>query len=97
MINDPKDHSRITASLIKTFCFTTLPFFLGMNPKSKRIMTENDRLKKAMVQSKEINNRRSKPIHLNKDAAQRFIRSGLWKPRAAKTFEEEEENTWDCP
>ncbi|XP_051173376.1 nuclear nucleic acid-binding protein C1D-like [Leptopilina boulardi] len=105
-VNDPEIYNelskndKIKYNLLMSFSLNSLIWMHlrleGINPKRQRIMSENDRLKKAMFRAKEINNKKSK-IRLNKETAQRFIRSGLWQPRTANTFEETEEKTWDCP
>lgn len=53
--------------------------FVGVNPNAHPIKGENDRLRQAMARAKQISDRSSMP-RLNKDAAGRFVRSGLWEP-----------------
>ena len=50
-----------------------------------------------MARAKEANDRNTKMPRINKDAAQRFVRSGLWEPRDDTDSRDEEEKTWDCP
>lgn len=52
---------------------------LGIDPTKHRIKSENDRLKKSMVRSKQIEDRNTLMPRLNKDAAKRFVRNGLWE------------------
>ena len=51
----------------------------GIDPTKHRIKSENDRLKKSMVRSKQIEDRNTLMPRLNKDAAKRFVRNGLWE------------------
>lgn len=56
----------------------------GIDPTNHRIRSENERLKKAMIRAKQIAERKTLMPHINKDAAKRFIRSGLWEPKQKK-------------
>jgi len=56
----------------------------GIDPTNHRIRSENERLKKAMMRAKQINDRKTLMPRLNKDAAKRFVRSGLWEPKQKK-------------
>lgn len=53
----------------------------GVDPAKHKIKSENDRLKKAMGRAKQIHDRNTLMPRVNKDVAQRFIRSGLWDPK----------------
>lgn len=59
-------------------------FYLGIDPAKHRIKLENDRLKKSMTRAKQINDRKTLMPHINKDAAQRFVRNGLWEIKNKK-------------
>ena len=74
-----------------------MAFNSGIDPAKHRIKSENDRLKKAMVRAKEINDRNTKMPRLNKEAAKRFVRNGLWEPQENTQSTDQEEKTWDCP
>lgn len=107
LVNDPhiynelSKNDKIKYNLLMSFSLNSLVWMHlrleGIDPKRQRIIAENDRLKKAMVRAKEVTNKQNRKVHLNKETAQRFIRSGLWQPRTSNTFEEREEKTWDCP
>lgn len=56
----------------------------GIDPTKHRIKSENDRLKKSMVRSKQIEDRNTLMPRLNKDAAKRFVRNGLWEIKSNK-------------
>ncbi|CAK9823890.1 Nuclear nucleic acid-binding protein C1D [Anthophora retusa] len=51
----------------------------GIDPTKHRIKMENERLKKCMTRARQINDRNIPIRRVNKDAAQRFIRNGLWE------------------
>ncbi|XP_063980443.1 nuclear nucleic acid-binding protein C1D-like [Diachasmimorpha longicaudata] len=53
----------------------------GINPATHEIKNENNRLKKAMMRAQEIKDKKTKMPRINRDAAQRFVRSGLWEPK----------------
>lgn len=57
---------------------TTL-YFAGIDPSKHRIRSENERLKKAMVRSKQINDRKTLMPRIKKDVAKRFVRNSLWE------------------
>lgn len=48
------------------------------------IKSENERLKQHMIRAKQIKDRDTIMPRVDKDAAQRFVRSGLWESRADK-------------
>ncbi|XP_014209908.1 nuclear nucleic acid-binding protein C1D [Copidosoma floridanum] len=52
----------------------------GIDPNNHQIKAENERLKQSMARAKQIHDRNTIMPRLNVDAAQRFIRSGLWTP-----------------
>ncbi|CAL7943632.1 unnamed protein product [Xylocopa violacea] len=56
----------------------------GIDPMKHRIKLENDRLKKCMTRAKQINDRNTLMPRINKNAAQRFVRSGLWEMKNKK-------------
>ncbi|XP_076753125.1 nuclear nucleic acid-binding protein C1D [Xylocopa sonorina] len=56
----------------------------GIDPAKHRIKLENDRLKKCMARAKQINDRNTLMPRINKNAAQRFVRSGLWEMKNKK-------------
>lgn len=56
----------------------------GIDPTNHRIRAENERLKKAMIRAKQINERKTLMPRVNKDAAKRFVRGGLWEPKQKK-------------
>jgi exosome complex protein LRP1 len=64
-----------------------------------QIKAENERLKKSMARAKQIHDRNTIMPRLNKDAAKRFIRSGLWvpisKPENSNASNEGTEENWD--
>ncbi|XP_011694907.1 PREDICTED: nuclear nucleic acid-binding protein C1D [Wasmannia auropunctata] len=51
----------------------------GIDPSNHRIRLENERLKKAMVRAKQINDKNTLMPRINKDAAKRFMRNSLWE------------------
>ncbi|XP_011302487.1 nuclear nucleic acid-binding protein C1D [Fopius arisanus] len=63
-----------------------------VDPATHEIKNENVRLKKAMIRAQEIKDKKTKMPRLNRDAAQRFVRSGLWDPKnRAKRGREDED------
>lgn len=56
-----------------------------------------------MVRSQEIKDRKTKMPRIDKDAAKRFVRNGLWAPKnnndsqSADNVQDEEEENWDMP
>ncbi|KAL0112485.1 hypothetical protein PUN28_012065 [Cardiocondyla obscurior] len=50
----------------------------GVDPTKHQIRSENERLKKAMIRAKQINDKNTLMPRINKDVAKRFVRSGLW-------------------
>ncbi|XP_076246831.1 nuclear nucleic acid-binding protein C1D isoform X2 [Calliopsis andreniformis] len=56
----------------------------GIDPKIHRITAENNRLKQAMLRAKQIEDRNTLMPRINKDAAKRFVRSGLWEMKKDK-------------
>ena len=49
-----------------------------------QVKAELDRVKQALQQLKEVEIKTAKHARINKDAAERFVTSGLWKPGEAK-------------
>nr|XP_012223888.1 PREDICTED: nuclear nucleic acid-binding protein C1D [Linepithema humile] len=64
----------------------------GIDPTNHRIRSQNERLKKAMMRAKQINEGKTLMPRLNKDAAKRFVRSGLWEPKQKKQKKMENNN-----
>lgn len=56
----------------------------GEDPTKHRIKSENERLKKSMIRAKQINDKNTLMPRVNKDAAKRFVRNGLWEPKDKK-------------
>jgi len=57
---------------------------VGIDPSNHRIRSENERLKKAMVRAKQINDKNTLMPRVNKDAAKRFMRNSLWELKQRK-------------
>lgn len=57
---------------------------IGVDPSRHQIKLENDRLKKSMTRAKQINDRNTLMPRVNKDAAQRLVRNGLWELKNKK-------------
>ena len=73
---------------------------LGVNPTTHQVRAENERLKKSMERAQQIKDRKTIMPRLNKNVAQRFIRSGLWTPNEANessSQNDEPEEDWDKP
>ncbi|XP_033340970.1 nuclear nucleic acid-binding protein C1D [Megalopta genalis] len=65
----------------------------GIDPAKHKIKSENDRLKKAMMRAKQIEERNTLMPRINKDVAQRFVRNGLFDVKNNKRkFNQIEEN-----
>ncbi|XP_076625310.1 nuclear nucleic acid-binding protein C1D [Colletes latitarsis] len=56
----------------------------GIDPTKHKIRLENERLKKSMTRAKQIEERNTLMPRINKDAAQRFVRNGLWEMKNKK-------------
>ncbi|XP_043263898.1 nuclear nucleic acid-binding protein C1D-like isoform X2 [Colletes gigas] len=56
----------------------------GIDPTKHKIRLENERLKKSMTRAKQIEERITLMPRINKDAAQRFVRNGLWEMKNNK-------------
>ncbi|KAH0945358.1 hypothetical protein HN011_005389 [Eciton burchellii] len=71
----------------------------GVDSSNHRIRAESERLKKAMLQAKQIGERNSLMPRINKDAAKRFVRNGLWEPKQKrhKSIEERIEKSGKSP
>ncbi|XP_015119317.1 nuclear nucleic acid-binding protein C1D [Diachasma alloeum] len=69
----------------------------GIDPMTHEIKNENNRLKKAMVRAQEIKDTKTKMPRLNRDAAQRFVRSGLWEPKKKSSKGAETQNQTPQP
>ncbi|XP_015431346.1 PREDICTED: nuclear nucleic acid-binding protein C1D-like [Dufourea novaeangliae] len=64
----------------------------GIDPLKHSIKSENVRLKKTMTRAKQIEERNTLMPRVNKDAAQRFVRNGLWDVRNRKRKHDEVED-----
>ncbi|XP_014484695.1 PREDICTED: nuclear nucleic acid-binding protein C1D-like [Dinoponera quadriceps] len=53
----------------------------GIDPSKHPIRSQHERLKKAMIRAKQIEDRNTIMPHVDKEAAKRFVRSGLWEPK----------------
>lgn len=86
--NKLSNPDKIEYNLLMSYCLNSLFWMYlraeGIDPAKHRIKLENDRLKKSMSRAKQINDRNTLMPRVNKDAARRFVRSGLWniKPKA---------------
>jgi len=71
----------------------------GVNPSNHQIKAESDRLRNAMLQAKQIGERNSLMPRINKDAAKRFVRNGLWEPKQKrhKSIEQRIEKSGKSP
>jgi len=79
--------------------YLKLLLMTGVDPSNYRIQAESERLKKAMLQAKQISERNSLMPRINKDAAKRFVRNGLWEPKQKrhKSIEERIEKSGKSP
>ncbi|KAL6258883.1 hypothetical protein P5V15_010829 [Pogonomyrmex californicus] len=99
LYNKLSNADKIKYNLLLSYSFNSLYWMYlraeGIDPSKHRIRNENDRLKKAMVRAKQINDRNTLMPHLNKDAAKRFVRNSLWelKHKKQKGMEKETEKT----
>ncbi|XP_031830576.1 nuclear nucleic acid-binding protein C1D [Nomia melanderi] len=64
----------------------------GIDPTKHRIKSENDRLKKSMTRAKQIEERNTLMPRINKEAAQRFVRNGLFDVKNNKREHKEIED-----
>ncbi|EFN81162.1 nuclear nucleic acid-binding protein C1D [Harpegnathos saltator] len=62
----------------------------GIDPSKHPIKLQNERLKKAMLRAKQIEDRNTLMPHINKEAAKRFVRSGLWEPKQKRLKKNDE-------
>ncbi|XP_015605006.1 nuclear nucleic acid-binding protein C1D [Cephus cinctus] len=86
--NDPKLYDKLSNSekiqynLLMSFSINSLFWMYlraeGIDPTKHEIKSENDRLKQSMARAKQINDKNTIMPRVNRDVAQRFIRSGLW-------------------
>ncbi|XP_015520921.1 nuclear nucleic acid-binding protein C1D [Neodiprion lecontei] len=56
----------------------------GEDPMKHEIKSENERLKQYMARAKQIKDRDTIMPRVNREVAQRFVRSGLWECRSDK-------------
>ncbi|KAF3430000.1 hypothetical protein E2986_08151 [Frieseomelitta varia] len=79
---------KIEYNLLMSYCLNSVFWMYlrseGIDPSKHRIKQENDRLKKSMARAKQINDKKTIMPHINKDAAQRFVRHGLWELKNKK-------------
>lgn len=74
---------KVEYNLLLSYCLNSM-FWMhlraeGIDPAKHRIRSENERLKKSMLRAKQINDRKTLMPRINKGAAQRFVRNGLWE------------------
>lgn len=79
----------------KLLIFTVELFLstIGIDPSKHPIKSQNERLKKAMMRAKQIEDRNALMPHINKEAAKRFVRSGLWEPKQKRFKKDNEKQT----
>ncbi|XP_017891865.1 nuclear nucleic acid-binding protein C1D-like [Ceratina calcarata] len=74
---------KVEYNLLLSYCLNSMFWMYlraeGTDPAKHRIRSENERLKKSMLRAKQINDRKTLMPRINKDAAQRFVRNGLWE------------------
>lgn len=79
---------KIQHNLLMSYCLNSLFWMYlraeGVDPSRHQIKLENDRLKKSMTRAKQINDRNTLMPRVNKDAAQRLVRNGLWELKNKK-------------
>lgn len=63
----------------------------GIDPSKHRIRSENERLKKAMIRAKQVNDRNTLMPRINKDVAKRFVKNSLWELKQKKVDNVEKE------
>ncbi|XP_018054352.1 PREDICTED: nuclear nucleic acid-binding protein C1D-like [Atta colombica] len=56
----------------------------GIDPSKHRIRLENERLKKAMIRAKQINDKNTLMPRVDINVAKRFMRNSLWEPKEKK-------------
>ncbi|XP_012272449.1 nuclear nucleic acid-binding protein C1D [Orussus abietinus] len=56
----------------------------GIDPLNHQIRAENERLRQYMARAKQIHDRNTLMPRVNRDVAQRFVRSSLWESRDAR-------------
>ncbi|KYN02734.1 PREDICTED: nuclear nucleic acid-binding protein C1D-like [Cyphomyrmex costatus] len=71
----------------------------GIDPSKHRIRSENERLKKAMIRAKQINDKNTLMPHVDINAAKRFVRNSLWdvKQKKHKSMETEINKSEESP
>lgn len=65
--------------IIAIYVCTHYDAYVGIDPSKHRIKLENERLKRAMVRAKQIEDKSTLMPRINKDAAKRFMRNSLWE------------------
>lgn len=91
LANDPEiyeklsNNDKIKYNLLMSYSLNSLFWMYlraeGIDPTKHPIKNENERLKKSMVRAKQINDRNTLMPRIDKNAAQRFVRHGLWQPK----------------
>ncbi|XP_024220813.1 nuclear nucleic acid-binding protein C1D [Bombus impatiens] len=82
------DTDKIQYNLLMSYCLNSVFWMYlraeGIDPAKHQIKSENDRLKRSMTRAKQINDKNTFMPRVNKDAAQRFVRNGLWEIKNKK-------------
>lgn len=86
--------NKIKYNLLLSYSFNSLFWMYlrakGIDPSKHRIRLENERLKKAMMRAKQINDRNTLMPRINKEAAKRFVKNSLWELKQKKVDAEKE-------
>ncbi|KAL1131510.1 hypothetical protein AAG570_011127 [Ranatra chinensis] len=100
LYNSLSIEDRVKHDLFFSFALTSLYWIYlkteGIDPKENVAGSEIDRLKEYMGRARSIKERKTMP-RLDKDAAKRFVRNGLWTPgqpirnNKRKRFEEDDD------
>lgn len=65
----------------------------GVNPREHPVKFELDRIKKYMGKVKDATEKREASLRINKEAAQRFVKSALWQPSDKEETTQNSEET----
>jgi len=83
-VEDMSIEDRINYKLFSVYAINSLCWIQlrsqGTDPNSHPVKQQLLRIRKLMQRKDELMDRKNRPV-LNKNAAQRFIRSGLWDPK----------------
>ncbi|XP_043282874.1 nuclear nucleic acid-binding protein C1D [Venturia canescens] len=104
---DLNNSDKIKYNLLMSFGMNTLFWMYlraeGIDPSTHKIKGENERLKQSMARSQRIKDKKTMP-RLDKKAARRFVKHGLWTPGTNTNGVEEPtsngepmEENWDEP